>query len=108
MKKEEKNKIMTPNRTIRNFCFNCVGKSSWNDVDKCEGVIKNGLEICPFHNYRLGKGRPSVKIFKKFCLQCMGNNREFVKLCDTTNCLIYPYRMGTNPNYSSDLIKNTL
>jgi len=54
------------------------------------------LESCPLFPYRMGK-RISVKVFRAFCLQCMGGNRDFVRECETVSCPIYPYRMGKNP-----------
>jgi len=53
--------------------------------------------VCPFHPYRFGKGRPSVKTIRKFCLQCMGNSSQMVAECETEDCLCYPYRLGKNP-----------
>lgn len=94
------NKLKTPNRTIRNFCFECVCKSSWDDVEECGGIELDGI-MCAFHKYRMGKGRVPVKTFRKFCLHCMGYNRELVRDCTTKDCLIYPYRMGKNESYSS-------
>lgn len=99
-----KDKIMatnlTPNRTIRHYCFHCVGNSSWENVDSCDE------KKCSFFKYRNGKGRVSVKTFRKFCLECMNGYRELIKTCTTLNCLVYPYRMGFNPNYSANSIQN--
>lgn len=53
--------------------------------------------ICFFHPYRLGRGRPSVKTIRRSCLECMGENREFVRECWDPDCPVWPYRMGRNP-----------
>ena len=97
--------MKTPNRTIRNYCFCCVGGSSWDDVDTCGGIDSSG-EMCAFHKYRLGKGRVSVRVFREFCLQCMCGDRVLIRTCTTEKCLVWPYRMGKNPNYDPGIIAN--
>jgi|WetSurSiteA1Bulk_404760.scaffolds.fasta_scaffold97234_2 hypothetical protein len=85
---------LKPIKTIRHYCFSCVGYVSWNEVEQC------GIDNCPFFEYRLGKGRVKNKVFRQFCLQCMGDNSQsaaLVKECPTNTCFIYPYRFGKNP-----------
>ena len=87
----------SPLKTIAAFCNICVGGHR-KEVASCDGDGKIvGFMSCPFHPFRLGIGRPSVKLMRKFCLQCMGGSSVFVKECETTDCLIYPYRFGKNP-----------
>jgi hypothetical protein len=87
----------SPLETIRAFCVSCVGGHS-KEVISCDGDGKiPGFMSCPFHPFRLGRGRPSVKIMRKFCLQCQGDSYLFVTECGTENCLIHPYRFGKNP-----------
>jgi len=50
--------------------------------------------------YRLGKGRLSVKVIRKHCLECMGGSRKEVRNCLSDNCPLHGFRMGTNPNRS--------
>jgi len=88
---------MTPGRAIRSYCLHCVGGSS-QDVKACDANDPK-YHVCPFHPYRLGRGRPSVKTIRKFCLQCMGNSAQMVLDCETEDCLCHPYRMGRNPAY---------
>ena len=88
---------MTPTQTVRAYCTHCLGMPQFNRemVRDCQGnTAYQGS--CPLYPYRLGK-RISVKVFRSFCLQCMGGNRDFVRECDTESCPIYPYRMGKNP-----------
>jgi len=39
----------------------------------------------------------SVKVIRKFCLQCQGGDRRGVEECPTTTCPFHEYRFGTNP-----------
>lgn len=87
----------TPIEAIRAQCLACTGGDK-KEVATCNGDGRIlGYHICPFHPYRLSKGRPSVKIIRKFCLQCMGGSKTFVKECETEDCPVYHYRMGKNP-----------
>jgi len=64
-------------------------------VKDCEGdQALNGP--CAFYPYRLGK-RPTVKVFRAFCLDCMCGYSESVKECTVEKCECYPYRQGKNP-----------
>lgn len=38
-----------------------------------------------------------VKAIRKKCLECMGNSRREVLDCPSTECPIYPFRLGKNP-----------
>lgn len=88
---------MTPGSAIRAFCVSCCG-GVLGEVKTCDGDgTDSAYYACPFHPYRLGRGRPSVKIIRKHCLQCMGESPSYVRECDTTDCDCYPYRMGKNP-----------
>jgi hypothetical protein len=88
---------MTPGSAIRAFCVSCCG-GVLGEVKTCDGDGTDpAYYACPFHPYRLGRGRPSVKIIRKHCLQCMGDSPSYVRECDTTDCACYPYRMGKNP-----------
>ncbi len=75
----------------------CIGKSIFDkdEVSNCQGnQAKTGTY--PIYPYRIGE-RMSVKVFRKFCLQCMGGNREAVSDCETETCPAYQYRFGKNP-----------
>jgi len=87
---------MKPLQSIRKYCLHCVGSSP--DVQACEAPS------CLLWPYRLGKGRPSLKEIKAFCLECMnkeGNGTrlalQLVKKCPASECFLYPYRLGKNP-----------
>jgi len=88
-------KRLTPGETIRAYCLHCVG-GSFQDVKACDATDPK-YHVCPFHPFRLGKGRPSVKVIRKFCLQCMGDYADYVRDCETKDCFCHPYRMGKNP-----------
>src|SRR5664280_1778993 len=87
-----------PSRTLHAQCHYCVQSRSDADVENCTGhiVFATG-KPCPFYEYRMGKKRPSVKIMRKYCLECMGESKGAVKECETEDCLIHLYRFGKNP-----------
>lgn len=102
---------MTPGKAIRKHCVDCV--DSPFKVAKCGGDKMIGGQgdengVCYYFPHRLGKGRPSVKIIRKFCLECQGGDKtkkvqprevlDGVKFCPLKNCYSYPFRMGKNPN----------
>ena len=103
---------MTPGRAIRRHCVECV--DSHFEVAKCGGDKMLGSQgdengVCYFFPYRLGKGRPSVKTIRKFCLECQGGDkhrkvqaqevRHGVENCAASNCPLYPFRLGKNPHF---------
>lgn len=90
------NEKLTPKEAIRAYCQQCLGMKQFNTemVKDCQGdTALNGA--CPFYPYRMGK-RPSVKVFRKYCLYCQGGSRENVLKCPVESCPAYPYRMGKN------------
>ncbi len=102
---------MTPGRAIRRHCVECV--DSHFEVAKCGGerMLGQGDEsgVCYFFPYRLGKGRPSVKTIRKFCLECMGGDkhrrvqtrmvRNGIEFCSSEKCTLWLFRMGKNPHF---------
>jgi hypothetical protein len=95
--------MRTPGNTIRAYCVYCNG-GVFKEVESCDADGKDpNFKKCPFHPYRMGKGKPSVKLIRKFCLQCMGvserDNSNIVGECETIDCLCFPYRFGKNPNF---------
>lgn len=40
-----------------------------------------------------------VKAIRAKCLDCSFHQAKEVKLCPCTNCPLYPFRMGKNPNF---------
>lgn len=49
-----------------------------------------------------------VKSIKKFCLDCVGGNIKERRLCIDTDCPLYPYRLGHNPNISRTISKKSI
>jgi len=98
MKSKKKKIRKSPSQTIRAHCHYCVQNRKDSEVENCTGhnVFATG-KPCPFYEYRMGKKRPSVKVLRQFCLDCMGGNKAAVKECETGDCLIYPFRFGKNP-----------
>jgi hypothetical protein len=91
---------MTPLQAIRKVCVACVG-SVYEVKDcggnKCLGGQGNENESCYFFHFRLGKGRSSVKLIRKFCLECMGGSSRLVAVCESVDCPLHQYRFGKNP-----------
>jgi hypothetical protein len=97
MELNERLKKMTPGSAIRAFCVSCCG-GVFGEVKSCDGDGTDpAYYACPFHPYRMGRGRPSVKNIRKFCLHCMGESPSLVRECGITDCPCRPYRMGKNP-----------
>jgi len=87
-------RYLTPGQAIREHCIDCVGSVS--TVNDCQGdELLDGP--CTLFPYRMGVGRPSVKLIRKFCLYCMGGSRKLVKQCSNPKCPFLHYRMGKNP-----------
>ena len=38
-----------------------------------------------------------MKVFRKFCLECVGGSSLIVKECEKEDCPMHRYRMGKNP-----------
>ena len=90
--------MKSPSKTIRAFCHYCVQSRSDSEVKNCTGYVVFAIsKPCTFYEYRTGDKRVSVKLMRKFCLECMGGSKEAVKECSTIDCLIYPFRFGKNP-----------
>jgi len=89
-------KHLTPNQTVRAFCTECLGLKQFNrsEIENCKGDTCIGG--CALFPYRLGKRIP-VKVFRKFCIECMNAQPDLVAGCPATRCKIFPYRMGKNP-----------
>ena len=76
---QEYKDILTPKKVIRNFCFECVGKSSWQDIDSCGGAFADKTKMCPFHKYRLKKKWKSTnKDFSSILFAMYG---KFKRIC---------------------------
>ena len=96
----------TPLKSIRRFCVQCVG-GEIAEVRTCGGdhCLNGGSDekgVCLFFRYRMGRGRPSIKLIRKTCLWCMGNSSDMVKDCGSTGCALWAYRFGSNPAISDE------
>ena len=95
-----KDEKLTPMVVIKVYCTQCLGLKRFDAeaIRNCQGD-QAYCGPCPFYPYRLKK-RPPVKIFRIFCLDCMGGDRKTVAECPTITCPVYPYRFGKNPALS--------
>jgi len=87
---------LSPKKAVRAYCKHCVGGAGINDIIECDANDER-CHICPIHPIRIGRGRVSVKIIRKFCLQCSGWSTRFVRECDVSGCAFHPFRLGKNP-----------
>ena len=92
---ESRRKRQTPRRAIHKHCIDCVGSAP--AVRDCQGdeLVDSPCLLFP---YRMGEGRPSVKLIRRFCLYCMGGSWKLVKVCPSRTCPFLHYRLGKNPN----------
>jgi hypothetical protein len=95
-------KINTPGQTIRKYCLDCCETSA--EVRECQGDKQFGGE-CVFYRYRLGRGRPLLRVIRTFCLQCMNGSVPLVNKCSSKTCPLIPYRRGKRPCNPEDGFK---
>ena len=89
-------KRLTPTETVRAFCMECLGLTYFNksEIESCRGdTCVNGCALFP---YRLGRRIP-VKVFRRFCTECMNGQEHLIPECPATRCKIHQYRLGKNP-----------
>jgi hypothetical protein len=94
---------LTPTKAIRKVSIDCVGGAS--EIKDFQGDELYDQEVgvkrykpCLFYPYRIGKGRPSVRLIRKYCLWCTGGSPKLVKNCRSiSTCPLHLYRMGRNP-----------
>jgi hypothetical protein len=101
---------MTPGKAIRSICVACVGSA--HEVRDCGGNEcfngqgdENG--VCYFWPFRMGRGRPSVKLIRKFCLECMDGGYQLVEGCQDQYCPLHQYRFGKNPKRAGQVNKGS-
>ena len=91
----------TPSQATKRFCCECCGGIK-SEVKNCGGdkpILGKDYPNCPLYKYRFGRGRISVRTIRKHCLLCMGESKSGVRECPSKDCPLYPFRLGTNPNY---------
>lgn len=88
---------LPPGAAIRAYCTQCLGLKQFNkdQVIDCQGDQAVNSP-CPIFPYRLG-ARPTVKVFRAFCLDCMCGDSKAVRECTVEDCHCHPYRFGKNP-----------
>ena len=100
---------MSPKQAVREFCKECVGNNS-HQVKSCGGdkMLNQGDKTnqCLLYPFRNGRGRPTVKLIRRFCLECLGGSRKLVRECQNPQCPLYSFRFGKNPNRAHNNKKN--
>lgn len=46
-----------------------------------------------------------LKAIKKHCLECSGYEKKQVRECTIKDCVLFPFRQGSNPNRKGCTIK---
>lgn len=89
---------MTTGEAIRNFCKQCVSSSLTKVIRECGGeYVKATQKPCALFKYRL-KGKGNLKAIRRNCVECMGGSFESVSDCQTTDCILHPFRFGKLPS----------
>ena len=80
-------------RVLRHRCIDCVG--STQKATRCDETD------CSLHDYRTGhrpKGykanRTPMRALRAYCLWCGNDSPKEVRLCPTTACQLWSWRMG--------------
>lgn len=60
-----------------------------NMKNQPDGQVKNSVE----------RTLTPIKAIRAYCLGCSCGSASEVRLCPITDCELYPYREGHNPNY---------
>jgi len=82
---------MHPLEAIRKNCLSCC-LGQHKEVDLCEAFS------CPSHSLRRGKrveGISPLQVIKEHCRACGDEHPED---CQVTECCLWPFRLGKNPN----------
>ena len=97
-------RTLTPRQAIRALCIDCVGERK--EVKDCGGdklISETGAfdAECAFFRFRLGKGRPTVRMIRKYCVtDCMNEQAGLVRDCVSFKCALHPFGMGKNPRHA--------
>ena len=49
-----------------------------------------------------------LKAIKKHCLECSGYEKKEVRGCAIEDCVLFPFRQGSNPNRKGCTIKKAI
>lgn len=44
-----------------------------------------------------------IKAVRAKCLDCCGGNKSVISVCGISNCPLYPFRLGKNPNRTRNM-----
>jgi hypothetical protein len=112
--------VPSPLKAVRAHCLWCCNGSA-NEVSLCVATS------CPLHPYRMGRnpdkaslledempiypaerpatradlvadGATAVGMIKRRCIDCSGGSVADAKTCRATDCSLWPFRLGRNPN----------
>lgn len=99
-------KKLTPIKSIRKFCVNCMGGSFKEIKDCCGELVPE--ETCVLAYFRFGKNLSKGKVkslgsIKKYCLSCVGGVKselegDCLELATEKMCPLNIYKFGKNPS----------
>jgi len=85
----------TPRQAIHCFCVECQGSAV--EANRCHTTL---CEVWPHRKSKRDPGAPHTpcKSIRLRCLDCVDQHPGSVRVCEITNCPLWPFRMGRNPN----------
>lgn len=102
---------MTPKKAIHAKCMECCCNQP-NEIKLCpvtdcplypHRFVSNSSSLTTEEKERLAEvgavGKGLCKVINAKCLDCTCYQPGRIKECQFTDCALYPYRMGHNPNY---------
>ena len=57
---------------------------------------------------KLNQKLTPLKAIKKHCLECSGFEKKQVRECAVKDCVLFPYRLGFNPNRKGCTLKKAI
>ena len=63
------------------------------------------IELSKADFKKLHPRRSPVKAMRAMCLDCMGGQVSWVKMCTSVGCPLWPFRMGKNPFHTRKTTK---
>lgn len=96
IKIKSKEKIDTENQEKAEEIEDEEEREDLDDSDDSEDSEDTGISSKKYIRSLCSKISP-VKAIRKFCMECVGGNRNYIRECECAHCPLWPFRMGNNP-----------